>query len=372
MRKRLALIFKVDNFKNYLSNEGAVVSGLIYPKREWIAAGASFDGQARALLAMVDRLQAQLAEIALPRPARLSLVGIGASHAAAASAVYRFREDGVDAARFLPSELVMQTFGPEHLWGYISQSGRSAEIVGLAAGGQADASFAVTNYTPSPLGEACPRQLNLGDLPDSSVSFVSFTGTLLALGMLADYWAGREGAQGWKTLITEATDAVMAADADLKRVARMLAACPGVDFVAPAPSISVAEEAALMVREGPRLAATGMETRQYLHGPMDMAGPFAHVVFGGAREALLIDQLAERTQNLVFVTGSDGVTPTQKTQLTLRLPVKLADGLGFALAATMVAQRLTLHAADLVGIDINAAAFRRLDTKTDHIAGKAR
>lgn len=348
------------------------MSGLIYPKREWIAADVSFDSQASALVAMVDRLQAQLTEIALPRPRRLSLVGIGASHAAAASAVYRLREDGVDASRYLPSELASADFSDGHMWGFISQSGRSTEIVGLAAKSRADASFALTNYAPSPLGEACPRQLNLGDLPDSSVSFVSFTGTLLALGMLADHWAGRDGAVGWKRLVSTAIEAVMAADGALKDVAEILAACPGTDFVAPAPAVSVAEEAALMFREGPRLAATGMETRQYLHGPMDMAGPFAHVVFGGAREALLIDQLAERTQNLVFVTGSDGVTPQQKTQLTVRLPVALSDGLGFALAATLVAQRLTLHAADKKGIDINAAAFKRLDTKTDHITSAGR
>jgi glucosamine--fructose-6-phosphate aminotransferase (isomerizing) len=347
------------------------LASTVYPKREWIAAGKSYAGQADALVAMVEHLAAQIEKGAPPRPDRLRLVGIGASHAAAAAPAFRLRADGIEAARFLPSELPDDRLDDGAMTVFISQSGRSAEVVSLAARAKGSDAYAVTNYHPSPLGEACARGLNLGNLADSSVSFVTFTGTMLALGLLADHWAGRSEKQKWIDTIGSAYAMVEAADADLRNVVEALVACSGTDFVAPAASVSAAEEAALMWREGPRLMATGMETRQYLHGPMDAAGNTGHVVFGGAREALLIDQLAERSGDLVYVTGIGGGEPKVETLLSLRLPIDVTDGIRFAIGATFVAQRLTILAAELRGIDINEAAFVRLDTKTDRVDASA-
>jgi len=347
------------------------VAERVYKKREWIRAEDSYTGQAESLLAMVDRLSQQITEIDPRRPSRVSIVGIGASHAAAAAPVYTMRADGIDATRFLASELPSSFVASAGLTILVSQSGRSAEVVDLAVGASGQSLLAITNYHPSPLGEVCGSQLNLGNLPDSSVSFVSFTGTMLALGLLADRWAGRSEPGRWKAAIEQSMAAVMGAEDRLAEIASRLADAPSVDFVAPAPAVSAAEEAALMFREGPRIMATGMETRQYLHGPMDAAKTAAHVVFGGAREALLVDQLAEQTSKLVFVTGQGAGAPKVDTWLNLDLPVAAADGIQFAIAASFVAQRLTLHASAHRGIDINEAVFVRLDTKTDRAGTRA-
>ncbi|HWJ75439.1 MAG TPA: hypothetical protein VNX29_19950 [Kaistia sp.] len=344
----------------------------LFPKRAWIPAEQSFASQGERLAEMVDRLSAALAQAHIPaRPSRLSVIGIGASHAAAAAPVYAARADGIDAVRALPSELPANEIGHDGLAILVSQSGRSAEIVNLANNIDARRTFAITNYDPSPLGQVCASGLNLGNVPDSSVSFVSFTGTLLALGLLNDHWAGRGDAGRWSDAISDGLAAVAAQDDQLRAIAAMLAGCPSVDFVAPAPILSVAEEAALMFREGPRMMATAMETRQYLHGPMDAAGRAGHVVFGTAREALLINQLAEQTKNLVYVTGTGQATPTTALSSVIMLPIAVDDGIRFSIVASFVAQRLTVLVSELRGIDINEPVFVRLDTKTDS-AGPAR
>ncbi|MEB2847233.1 hypothetical protein GAO09_23895 [Rhizobiales bacterium RZME27] len=338
----------------------------VFPKREWISALASYATQADELIAMVDRLDDQFRRARLEKPSRVTVVGIGASHAAAATAVYEMRRHGLDAHRFLPSELPAGLSGHHGLTVLISQSGRSAEVVDLVRHGAGADQVAITNYSPSPLGTLCGREINLGNLSDSSVSFVSFTGTMLALAMLLDQWTGRNRTEHWKQQIALAAETADRLDAEIRSMSEMLLYSASIDIVAPAPLMSVAEEGVLMLREGPRLFATAMETRQYLHGPMDAAGPGAHLLFGANREAQLISQLSERTQRLAFVTGKDTADCTGCSH-GLVLPFAPADAIPFAIASTFIAQKLTLHAADIRGFDINEAAFQRIDTKTDHL-----
>ncbi|MDP9836254.1 glucosamine--fructose-6-phosphate aminotransferase (isomerizing) [Neorhizobium huautlense] len=338
----------------------------VFPRREWISAQASYATQADELVAMVDRLDGQFRQSRLERPSRVSVVGIGASHAAAATAVYEMRRHGLDAHRFLPSELPAGLSGHNGLTVLISQSGRSAEVVDLVRQGTGADQVAITNYTPSPLGALCGREINLGNLSDSSVSFVSFTGTILALAMLLDQWTDRNRTEHWKQQITLAAETADRLDAKIRSMAEMLLYSASIDIVAPAPLMSVAEEGVLMLREGPRLFATAMETRQYLHGPMDAAGPGAHLLFGGNREEQLVSQLSERTKRLALVTDANTVADAKHGH-QLVLPFDLSDALPFAIASTFIAQKLTLHAADIRGFDINEPAFQRVDTKTDSL-----
>ncbi|MGP4753274.1 SIS domain-containing protein [Agrobacterium pusense] len=342
------------------------MSGTVFPRREWISAQASYATQADELIAMVDRLNEQFQRLRLEKPSRVTFVGIGASYAAAATAVHEMRRYGLDAHRFLPSELPAGLSGHHGLTVLISQSGRSAEVVDLVRQGAGSNQVAVTNYTPSPLGALCGREINLGNLSDSSVSFVSFTGTVLALAMLFDQWTDRNRVDHWKQQVAFAAEAADALDGEIRSMAEMHVDVASIDIVAPASLMSVAEEGVLMLREGPRFFATAMETRQYLHGPMDAAGPGAHLLFGGNREAQLIAQLSERTKRLALVTGSStDALPDGSHRLVL--PFEPTDPIPFVIASTFIAQKLTLHAADIRGLDINEPAFQRIDTKTDSL-----
>ncbi|RWZ46300.1 sugar isomerase [Labedella phragmitis] len=332
------------------------------PPRDWIPAAASFAAQPTALRAMVRSLPAQLAGLP-PRPRRLMIAAIGASHAATATPLHVLRGDGIDATRHLPGELIGGTSAADVLLA-ISQSGRSAEVVDLASRSTASSLVALTNYARSPLGTRASLDITLGDHSDSSVSFLSFTGTIMALSMIADHWAGRWIDGRWDD-VADATEEVAAvARPVLEGMVEEIVSRSSVDVVAPTAVLSAAEEAALMLREGPRIPATAMETRLYLHGPMDVAGDTAHVVIGGARESTLVDQLVERTTTVLFVTGRGGPRPTTSRARVVELPIDANDGPAFSIAASVVAQLLTLLSSDAVHVDIDEPAFTRLDTKT--------
>jgi glucosamine--fructose-6-phosphate aminotransferase (isomerizing) len=102
-----------------------------YPTRPWIPAQDSFQDQPAVLRALPQQLSTQLSTVP-DRPSRLLFVGIGASHAAAASGVHRMRSMGIDATRHLPGELAGVT--DSDLVIATSQSGRSAEVVDLVKG----------------------------------------------------------------------------------------------------------------------------------------------------------------------------------------------------------------------------------------------
>lgn len=340
------------------------MSSARHAPREWIPAAASFVAQPQMLADLPAVLGEQLP--LLPgRPDRVLVVGIGASYAAAAAGVRLMRSAGIDATRHLPGELPVADAPGLVL--AISQSGRSAEVVDFARHLPAEGVLALTNYDPSPLGDLAGHSLNLGNHADSSVSFLSFTGTLLACGMLAEHWAGQVDLGRWQALVDSAIHGAQAAVPQLERAAEILADGQFIDIAAPAALLGVAEEAALMFREGPRVPATGMETRHYLHGPMDAAGRGAHLILGGDREALLAKQLAEQTGRLVYITTAQAELPPEAA-VAFRAGPPHAGPIGEALCLTMIAQDLALRVAALRGVDIDAPVFARLDTKTTGVA----
>lgn len=338
-------------------NGGTVGAG-----RPWIPMRESYDGQPAALRVMAEEIQAQLdAGVVAPDTGRLTLIGIGASLAAAATTVYAMRVRGLDATRMDAGDLPDGYSPPGRVIG-ISQSGRSAEVVDVMSRIEPIRSRAVTNYAPSPLQDAVGSCLNLGDLPDSSVSVASFTGTLLAFGMMIDYWLGTTDPERWIGTIEAATASAGNNAEVIDQFAAGLPSVRGIDVVSCAAGLSVAEETALMLREGPRVPSTGMSTRQYLHGPMDSAGNTAHVVIGTEREATLVEQLAERAEQLLFITPAGlGLRPAGAT--VIEIPFEPDRPIEFAIAAIMLTQKLVLATADSVGVEVDAPAFTRLDTK---------
>jgi glucosamine--fructose-6-phosphate aminotransferase (isomerizing) len=246
-----------------------------------------------------------------------------------------------------------------------SQSGRSAEVVDLVKGIDSENVLAVTNYGPSPLGDLAKHHINLGNHSDSSVSFLSYTSTVLAFGMLADHWSGTLDVKNWENIVETALSGFENAKSALDAAAHMITDGPSfADFVAPAPLASAGEEAALMFREGPLTPATAMETRLYLHGPMDVAGPGAHVIIGGDREALLAKQLGEKTSSVVFIRTDPHVAAPETVATTVDLATTADGAIGQAIEATIMAQYLALKTAEYKRVEIDAPVFTRLDTKT--------
>jgi glucosamine--fructose-6-phosphate aminotransferase (isomerizing) len=126
--------------------------------------------------------------------------------------------------------------------------------------------------------------------------------------MLCDALLG--GGDGWARM-PELAEGVLARSAPfVDSIAERFAAIHALDAVGGGPGHASAGEAALLGREALRLPSTGMETREYLHGPLEaVSSEFGALVFGRAREHGLADSLASFGATVALVTDTDTDEP---------------------------------------------------------------
>jgi fructoselysine-6-P-deglycase FrlB-like protein len=131
------------------------------------------------------------------------------------------------------------------------------------------------------------------------------------------------------------------------------------DFVGAGPSVGSAEAGALLFREIARVPATGMGTRQYLHGSMESAGDGVHVLFGDGREPEVADTLAAAGHQVILITTED--IAARPGLATVRLPRR--PPAQRAILEVGVIQILVAAVADLRAINIEDFVFDNADTK---------
>lgn len=320
-------------------------------------------GQGAALARIADRVRTRLAspELAGLRTARRPLfAGIGASYAALAVPVQQLREAGVVTQRVLSSEIESGTTGFDtDCLIAVSQGGRSSET--LAAFRRAAPGItktALLNVVPSPLGDLADLVVDLGNESDSYASTIGYTGTVVALDLIAGALAGRDG-DPW-TAIAEQTAAVHRQAAEVVAGLRERGArCIASDGVAAGASRASAEEGALLLREVVRMTAAASATRNYLHGEMESAGNTLHLVYGDGREIELARSLAAAGHLTLLITGVD--VEAAENLFVVRLP-KAADAVRVVLE-TVVLQELVAQLSDERGVPIESFVFANDDTK---------
>lgn len=328
------------SFDQGVADQAAVVDAATQTLIEWFEAGGAD--------ALVGR--------------SVVIAGIGASHAAAATPVYALRSDGIPAYRSSCSDIPDDGVALADVYVAVSQGGRSRETIQALLTVPVEQRVAVVNDSDSPLADTAGTVIGLGDLVDSHMSSIGFSATVVALGLLADRLAGRPTHQGWTGLAARAAAVVDAADEQLRAFAAEIALRGTVDIVSRAADLTAAEQGALLFREGPGLPAMAMDTRSYLHGPMDCAGPAtSHVLFGGAREGLLAEQLAEKDVPVLLVTDEDVDAPATVVRIPVLPPTQRV------LVEVALLQRLVQHTAAAAGKDLEARAFTRYDTKVDSV-----
>ena len=246
--------------------------------------------------------------------------GMGASTHAAAGFAAALRAAG----RYAVAASAPQV--PAGPGGYlaVSHSGRSAETV--EAAGRLPRGRRVgllgTPQPDRPLRTVVDAVLPTGCPVDSRVSTASCTATLQALGLLAGALTG--GALTGRALTGGATDraagelpdrAERALALDVSAAVDALAGARAVDVIGSGVRVASAGAAALLLREAARIPSTAMITREYLHRPLEVAGPGLGVLVfgeGGSAEVGLAGTLAGYGAAVVLVTdGSstpDGVT----------------------------------------------------------------
>jgi glutamine---fructose-6-phosphate transaminase (isomerizing) len=334
-------------------------------------------GFGEALRAQPDNLRAasvamreRLAEIDLaPLGGTVVFSGIGASWHALVPAVRALRARGRRAFVVGATELAELPPGLADAYVVVSQSGRSAET--LAAVERHEPVFAIAADGASPVARAADVWLPLGDRPDSQLSTLGYTATLQSLGMLVEAISGERaaaarGALGggvssgpvhWSRLPDLVAGVLDAAEPAARELGDRLAGVSCVDAVGGGGSAASAGAAALLVREALRLPATGEETRQYLHGPLEpVDASFACLVFGGERESALAAAMASYGATVALIGGgaARGVT-------SVPLP-EVAD-LGRPILEILPVQLAVERAAAARGLDLAGLSRPQDDTK---------
>jgi glucosamine--fructose-6-phosphate aminotransferase (isomerizing) len=264
------------------------------------------------LAAAAEAFAGAIAEVDLERLRRGTIVfaGIGASAHALVPSVLALRAAGRRAFALQATEL--DDGGARELadaFVLVSQSGASAETVAALEQIDGVPMIAISARGDSPLARASEAWLPLGPEPDTPVATLSYTATLQALGMFCDALLGVTESV-WRQLPSLAERVLATSAAMAARLAEDFAGVTALEAVGGGPGLASARETALLAREALRLPATGMETREYLHGPLEAVAPgFGAVVFGRARERALAAAMASFGAQVALVSdhGGEGV-----------------------------------------------------------------
>ena len=288
-------------------------------------------------------------------------LGIGASLAATAPAVWHLRERGISAWRLDAGDTPLPLATGDHPVIGVSQSGRSSETIAALDTIPADHRYAVVNTAPSPIADLATYAVGLGSIPDSYASTIGYTATVVAVGMLAEAWNGGRIDPAWGDFadLFRQTEVMLAPQLD--RASTVIASAPSLDFVGGGASTGSAEAGALLFREVARVPASAMGTRQYLHGAMESAGDGAHVLFGSAREHRVARTLSEAGHRTVLVT-TDDVDGGANLEV-VRLP--RSSSRARAVLEALFLQGLVERVAETRGVDIEEFVFHNDDTKVD-------
>jgi fructoselysine-6-P-deglycase FrlB-like protein len=225
----------------------------------------------RVLRALADRLRSGNPWSALAeRPERVVLLGMGSSTYAASAAAARLRSRGLVAVAELASSDLLPAWGDGCLVVAISASGESKETV-AALDRLPDGAVlvALTNTPASRVARAATLSIDLAAEPElGGVACRTYQHTL-ALLLALEAWLLDEPLDGVIATILSAaaaTEHLLATEGTWSpSLVRLLDGPAGVHIAAPARRIGSAQQAALMLREGPRRAAVACESGDWAH-----------------------------------------------------------------------------------------------------------
>ena len=330
----------------------------------YISYTAATAAQADALATAIPHIERQVNELAaqgaLGDVGPLFL-GIGASLAATAPAVWHLRKRGITAWRLDAGDTPLPLATGDHPVIGVSQSGRSSETIAALNTIPATLRYGVVNTVPSPLADLATSLVGLGSIPDSYASTIGYTATVVAVSMLAEAWGGGTVDPAWHDFaaLFRKTEGMLAAQTS--RAADLIASAPSLDFVGGGASTGSAEAGALLFREVARIPASAMGTPQYLHGSMESAGEGAHLLFGGEREHEVARTLSEAGHRVVLVT-TDDVESASDLEV-VRLPHTSSNAR--AVLEALFLQGIVAEVAQARGVEIEEFVFHNDDTKVD-------
>ncbi len=243
--------------------------------REIREAPGAVENQWRALQQPVAELAARLKR----RPPQVAVTCARGSSAHAATfgkhLIERFL--GVPVAAAAPS--IASVYGgslhlKDQLFLAISQSGRSADLIEMTKSARATGALTacIVNATGSPLAAACEIVLPMSAGHEASVAATkTFVATLSALLRLTAAWT--EDARLGAAVERLPQRLAAAAELDWGKALDALADAKSLIAIGRGPTLAIAREAALKLKETCNLHAEAFSGAEFLHGPVALASP---------------------------------------------------------------------------------------------------
>ncbi|MGE5271745.1 MAG: SIS domain-containing protein [Thiohalocapsa sp.] len=156
----------------------------------------------------------------------------------------------------------------------ISQSGRSDDLIAGAAMARTAGAVtaAIVNDTASPLASACDIVLPMAAGPERSVAATkSFVASLAALIRLVAAWAGDDRLDAAADRLPQRVAA--AAALDWSNALAAIANAASLVTIGRGPTLAIAREAALKLKEVANLHAEAFSGAEFLHGPVALVMP---------------------------------------------------------------------------------------------------
>jgi glutamine---fructose-6-phosphate transaminase (isomerizing) len=244
----------------------------------------------------------------------------------------------------------------------ISQSGQSDDLVesALMAKQAGAVTAAIVNALDSPLAAASDIVLPMAAGPESEVAATkTFVATLAALLRLVAAWAGDHALAAAIERLPERL--ASACDLDWRAALPALTGAPSIAILGRGPTLAIAGEAALKLKEGCDLHAEAFSGAEFLHGPIAMVSPRYPVLLfmpTDAAAAGLRDLAAQLDHKgaTVLRTGNDGAS---------ELPALPADHPATDAACLVQSfYGFLAHLAERRGTDIHAPRHLRKVTRT--------
>ena len=243
------------------------------------AAAAGLTGQSESL--------ARLAEMAAAGPP-LILTGMGSSFDACLCTASALARHGLLSTSINSAELLhfrLDALGPEAILVAISQSGNSIELVriaeALATRGRRPRLVSITNGLDNPLARAADIKLDTCAGEERGPSTKTFAATFVVVQALVAALAGSASAEEiCASAAADAERAAAAAEALLRdprglaeRMHAALAGRPYLVVVGRGTARAAAEMAGLVLKEAAQVQAESLDTGEFRHGPLELAGP---------------------------------------------------------------------------------------------------
>lgn len=156
----------------------------------------------------------------------------------------------------------------------ISQSGGSNDLIEQAAAARASGAVTacIVNDTTSELAQRCEFVLPMAAGPELSVPATkTFIASLSALARLTALWAQDEPLAGALRRLPERLAA--SAALDWSRLVESFAGTDSLVTIGRGPTLAIAREAALKLKETSNLHAEAFSAAEFLHGPVSLVSP---------------------------------------------------------------------------------------------------